>query len=71
MFNQWEKNFEQWKADNADNPDWDYVQNHIDEMMALKGKMLKRREALKKQRMELLGQPYKEPDVEVGPEEKR
>jgi len=57
MFEKWEANFEQWKSDNETNPDWDYVQSHIDDMNKLREKMLKRREALNRKREQLLGIP--------------
>jgi hypothetical protein len=55
MFEKWEANFEQWKIDNDSNPDWDYVQNHIDDMNRLREKMLQRRESLNQKRQQLLG----------------
>merc|ERR1712218_41876 len=57
MFEKWEANFEQWKSDNETNPDWDYVQSHIDDMNKLREKMLNRREALNRKREQLLGIP--------------
>ena len=58
MFEKWEANFEQWKSDNETNPDWDYVQSHIDDMNKLREKMLNRREALNRKREQLLGKEF-------------
>ena len=55
MFEKWEENFEQWKCDNENNTDWDYVQNHIDDMNKLKEKMLNRRKILIRRREQILG----------------
>merc|ERR1712117_68287 len=57
MFEKWEENFEQWKCDNENNTDWDYVQNHIDDMNKLKEKMLNRRKILIRRREQILGIP--------------
>ena len=58
MFEKWEANFEQWKSDNENNPDWDYVQSHIEDMNKLREKMLNRREALSRKREQLLGMEF-------------
>ena len=58
MFEKWEENFDQWKSDNENNPDWDYVQSHIEDMNKLREKMLNRREALSRKREQLLGMEF-------------
>ena len=54
MFAKWESQFEQWKVQNANNPDQDYVRKHIEEMTAMRAKMLQRKENLRKQKSDNL-----------------
>ena len=46
MFSNWEKQFEEWKVTNADNPDQKYVRDYITNMNAMKEKLEERRRNL-------------------------
>ena len=46
MFSNWEKQFEDWKVANANNPDQNYVRNYITNMNAMKEKLEDRRRNL-------------------------
>ena len=62
MFSNWEKQFEEWKVANAENPDQKYVRDYITNMNAMKEKLEERRRNL-----QLKNQQQIAPQVPVVP----
>ena len=46
MFSKWEYQFEEWKRNNMDNPDRQYVDKYIHDMNTMKNRLLERRKTL-------------------------
>ena len=47
MFSKWEFQFEDWKKNNVNNPDQNYVKQYITDMNNMKKRLLERRKTLK------------------------
>ena len=47
MFSKWEFQFEDWKKNNVNNPDQEYVKQYVTDMNNMKKRLLERRKTLK------------------------